>query len=103
MMGTPQLARGPATSKSMREIDLPGETHRPREEAIQRIHGRARIDERLEELLVGDLRIEEGTGPDEILPTEVLDQRMIRIDAGRRPLERFALESHLAPRSEEHT
>src|SRR6266542_5879884 len=86
-----------ATPESQRNAELPGEAHRSGEEPIQRIHGRARFDERLEELLVGDLRIAERARPDEILPAEVLDERMVRVDAGRRPLERFAFEPQLAP------
>src|SRR6266511_3006240 len=86
-----------ATPESQRNAELPGEAHRSGEEPIQRLHGRARFDERLEELLVGDLRIAERARPDEILPAEVLDERMVRVDAGRRPLEGFALEPHLAP------
>src|SRR6266702_206696 len=86
-----------ARPESQRNAELPGEAHRSGEEPIQRIHRRARFDERLEELLVGDLRIAERARPDEVLPAEVLDERMVRVDAGRWPLEGFAFESHLAP------
>src|SRR5207247_8564244 len=45
MRGHRGLALTGTTPQSIRELNLPREAHRSGEEPIQRIHGRARIDE----------------------------------------------------------
>src|SRR5437867_12149478 len=77
--------------------DLPGEADRSCEEAVQRVHRLARLDEGVEELRARDLVVAEASTRDEVLPPQVLDQRMIRVIAGRRPLERVALDRDAAP------
>src|SRR6059036_4295439 len=72
--------------------DLPGEADRSRQEAVQRVHRPARLDERVEELRARDLVVAKAPARDEVLPPQVLDERMIRIVAGRRPLERIAFD-----------
>src|SRR2546422_8461118 len=77
--------------------DLPGEADRSRQEAVQRVHRPARLDERAEELRARDLVVAKAPARDEVLPSQVLDERMIRVVAGRRPLERVALDGDPAP------
>src|SRR5207244_9061862 len=77
--------------------DLPGEADRSRQEAVQRVHRLARLDERVEELRARDLVVAKAPARDEVLPSQVLDERMIRVVAGRRPLERIALDGDPAP------
>src|SRR5207245_9490875 len=76
--------------------DLPGEAYRSRQEAVQRVHRLARLDEGVEELRARDLVVAEASTRDEVLSPQVLDQRMIRVVAGRRPLERVALDGDAA-------
>src|SRR5947209_2728309 len=71
---------------------LPGEANRSRQEAVQRVHRLARLNEGVEELRARDLVVAEAPARDEVLPPQVLDERMIRIVAGRRPLERIAFD-----------
>src|SRR3989449_11742453 len=77
--------------------DLPGEADRSRQEAVQRVHRLARLDEQAEELRARDLVVAKAPARDEVLPSQVLDERMIRVVAGRRPLERVALDRDPAP------
>src|SRR5437867_12531670 len=77
--------------------DLPGEADRSRQEAVQRVHRPARLDERAEELRARDLVVAKAPARDEVLPSQVLNERMIRIAAGRRPLQRVALDGDPAP------
>src|SRR2546427_12175741 len=77
--------------------DLPGEADRSRQEAVQRVHRLARLDERAEELRARDLVVAKAPARDEVLPSQVLDERMIRVVAGRWPLERDALDGDPAP------
>src|SRR2546428_7252986 len=77
--------------------DLPGEADRSRQEAVQRVHRLARLDEGVEELRARDLVVAEASTRDEVLSPQVLDQRMIRVVAGRRSLERIALDGDPAP------
>src|SRR5439155_19707646 len=77
--------------------DLPGEADRSRQEAVQRVHRLARLDERAEELRARDLVVAKAPARDEVLPSQVLDERMCRVVAGRRPLERIALDGDPAP------
>src|SRR5437870_13347340 len=72
--------------------DLPGEADRSRQEAVQRVHRLARLDERVEELRARDLVVAEASTRDEVLPSQVLDERMIRIVAGRWALQRIAFD-----------
>src|SRR3989475_7833903 len=72
--------------------ELPGKADRSREEAVQRVHGRARLDERVEELRARDLVVAEAPARDEVLPPQVLDERMVRIVAGRGSLQRISLD-----------
>src|SRR6266849_10946629 len=76
--------------------DLPREADRAREEAVQRFHRLAHLDERVEELRARDLVVAEAPARDEVLPSEILDEWMIRIVAGRWPLERIAFDRHAA-------
>src|SRR2546422_531605 len=76
--------------------DLPGEADRSRQEAVQRVHRLARLDEGVEELWARDLVVAEASARDEVLSPQVLDQRMIRVVAGRRPLERVAFDRDAA-------
>src|SRR5438093_9001705 len=73
------------------------EADRSRQEAVQRVHRLARLDERAEELRARDLVVAKAPARDEVLPSQVLDERMIRVVAGRRPLERIALDGDPAP------
>src|SRR5437879_1862441 len=77
--------------------DLPGEADRSRQEAVQRVHRLARLDEGVAELRARDLVVAEAPTRDEVLSPQVLDQRMIRVVAGRGPLERIALDGDPAP------
>src|SRR5437879_6819101 len=77
--------------------DLPGEADRSCQEAVQRVHRLARRDEGVEELRARDLVVAEASTRDEVLSPQVLDQWLIRVVAGRRPLERIALDGHPAP------
>src|SRR3989442_9655407 len=72
--------------------DLPGEADRSREEAVQRVHRLAHLDERVEELRARDLVVTEAPTGDEVLPSQVLDERMIRVVAGRGSLEGVSLD-----------
>src|SRR5438128_282337 len=76
--------------------DLPGEADRSRQEAVQWVHRLARLDEGVAELRARDLVVAEASTRDEVLSPQVLDQRMIRVVAGRRPLERVALDGDAA-------
>src|SRR6266566_4207929 len=71
--------------------DLPGEADRSRQEAVQWVHRLARLDEGVAELRARDLVVAEASTRDEVLSAQVPDQRMIRVVAGRRALERVAL------------
>src|SRR5205807_10013125 len=77
--------------------DLPGEADRSRQEAVQWVHRLARLDEGVEELRARDLVVAEASTRDEVLSPQVQDQRMIRVIAGRRSLERIALDDDPAP------
>src|SRR6059036_339114 len=72
--------------------DLPGEADRSSEEAVQRVHRLAHLEERVEELRARDLVVAKAPTGDEVLAPQVLDERMIRIVAGRWPLERISLD-----------
>src|SRR5207245_6337002 len=72
--------------------DLPGEADRSRQEAVQRVHRLARLDERAEELRARDLVVAKAPARDEVLPSQVLDERVIRVVAGRGSLERVSLD-----------
>src|SRR2546427_13054592 len=83
--------------RATRVPDLPGEADRSRQEAVQRVHRLARLDERAEELRARDLVVAKTPARDEVLPSQVLDERMIRVVAARRPPERVALDCDPAP------
>src|SRR5438128_12039959 len=72
--------------------DLPGEADRSRQEAVQRAHRLARLDEGVAELRARDPAVAEASTRDEVLSPQVLAQRTIRVVAGRRALERGALD-----------
>src|SRR5438128_380411 len=72
--------------------DLPGEADRSSEEAVQRVHRPAHLEERVEELRARDLVVMEAPSGGEVLPPQVLDERMIRIVAGRGSLQRVSLD-----------
>src|SRR6266571_8125206 len=75
-----------------RRPDLPRDANRSREEPVQRVHRLAHLDERVEKLRARDLVVAKAPTGDEVLPPQVLDERMIRIVAGRRSLERISLD-----------
>src|SRR2546422_749014 len=77
--------------------DMHGEDDRAREEAVQRVRRVAYLEERVEELRDRVLVVTEVQGGDEVQPGQVLDERMLRVVAGRRPLERVALDGDPAP------
>src|SRR2546426_7250472 len=60
--------------------DLPGEADRSSEEAVQRVHRLAHLEERVEELRARNLVVAKAPTGDEVLAPQVLDERMIRID-----------------------
>src|SRR3989442_5426195 len=72
--------------------DLPGEADRSSEEAVQRVHRLAHLEERVEELRARDLVVAKAPTGDEVLAPQVLDERMIRIVAGRGSLQRVSLD-----------
>src|SRR2546427_6625938 len=72
--------------------DLPGEADRSSEEAVQRVHRLAHLEERVEELRARDLVVAKAPTGDEVLAPQVMDERMIRIVAGRGSLQRVSLD-----------
>src|SRR5881296_987508 len=72
--------------------DLPGEADRSSEEAVQRVHRLAHLEERVEELRARNLVVAKAPTGDEVLAPQVLDERMMRIVAGRGSLQRVSLD-----------
>src|SRR5438093_10932254 len=76
--------------------DLPGEADRSSEEAVQRVHRLAHLEERVEELRARNLVVAKAPTGDEVLAPQVLDERMIRIVAGRGSLQRVSFAANRA-------
>src|SRR5437867_10730480 len=89
-------ANGGRAMNLLPESRLPRQADRPREETIQRVHSLARPDEVVEESRGRDLSLAESHGGEEVLPPEVHDERMARVDAWRVPLHGVALHRILA-------
>src|SRR5437867_4644651 len=89
-------ANGGRAMNLLPESRLPRQADRPREETIQRVHCLARPDEVVEESRRSDLSLAESHGGEEVLPPEVHDERMVRVDSRRVPFHGVALYGVLA-------